>query len=111
MCTEGSHNGRHGKILLYDRYHAPHWKSRPLYILAAWMKLFAATRSKRKFNNPVSFDEKRPSRFLKSCAKSVVQGRNGDYQATGEWGAKPYLLICHNLYTKPDLVGSDGALA
>src|SRR6266849_400093 len=38
---------------------APNWKSRPLYILAAWMKLFAATRSKRKFNNPVSFDEKR----------------------------------------------------
>jgi hypothetical protein len=27
-------------------------------ILAAWMKLFAATRSKRKFNNPVSFAEK-----------------------------------------------------
>jgi hypothetical protein len=33
-----------------------------LYILAACMKLFAATRSKRKFNNTVSFDEKRPSR-------------------------------------------------
>jgi hypothetical protein len=29
-----------------------------LYILAAWVKLFAATRSKRKFNNPVSSDEK-----------------------------------------------------
>ena len=41
---------------------APNWKSRPLYILAAWMKLFAATRSKRKFNNPVSFDEKRAFR-------------------------------------------------
>src|SRR5215831_9629015 len=36
--------------------------ARPLYILAAWAKLFAATRSKRKFNNPVSFDEKRPYR-------------------------------------------------
>jgi len=33
--------------------------ARPLYILADWVKLFAATRSKRKFNNPVSFDEKR----------------------------------------------------
>jgi len=50
---------RHGKILLYERYRAPNWKSRPLYILAAWTKLFAATRSKQKFNNPVSFDEKR----------------------------------------------------
>ena len=28
------------------------------------MKLFAATRSKRKFNNPVSFDEERPSRHI-----------------------------------------------
>jgi hypothetical protein len=27
----------YGKILLYDRYHAPNWKSRPGYILAAWM--------------------------------------------------------------------------
>jgi hypothetical protein len=27
-------------------------------------ELFAATRSKLKFNNPVSFDEKRPSRAL-----------------------------------------------
>jgi hypothetical protein len=50
---------RHGKILLYERYRAPNWKSRPPYILTAWMKLFAATRSKRKFNNPISFDEKR----------------------------------------------------
>src|SRR5215467_1745051 len=33
--------------------------ARPLYILADRVKLFAATRSKRKFNNPVSFDEKR----------------------------------------------------
>jgi hypothetical protein len=32
------------------------------YILAAWMKLFAATRSKRKFNNPVSFNEESASR-------------------------------------------------
>src|SRR3984893_716846 len=40
----------------------PNWKSWPLYILAAWMNLFAATRSKRKFNNPVSFDEKRANR-------------------------------------------------
>ena len=63
----GIHN-RHGKILLYERYRAPNWKSRPLYILAAWMKLFAATRSKRKFNNPVSFDEKRLSR---RCAISL----------------------------------------
>src|SRR5215831_302965 len=38
--------------------------ARPLYILAAWMTLFAATRSKRKFDNPVSFDEKPPSTDL-----------------------------------------------
>src|SRR6202011_4232699 len=77
-AREGSHNGRephatsrmtfhretrhhwyphkrHGKILLYERYRAPNWKS---VHSSAWMKLFA-TRSKRKFNNPVSFDEKR----------------------------------------------------
>jgi hypothetical protein len=36
-----------------------HAFARPLYILAAWVKLFAATHSKRKFNNPGSFDEKR----------------------------------------------------
>ena len=43
---------RHGKLLFYERYRAPNWKSRALHILAAWMKLFAATCSKRKFNNP-----------------------------------------------------------
>ena len=32
---------------------APNCKPGPLYILAAWMKLFAASRSMRKFNNPV----------------------------------------------------------
>jgi hypothetical protein len=62
---------RHGKILLYERYRAPNWKSRPLYILAAWMKLFAATRSKRKFNNPVSFDEKR---HMRGCGSWVPSG-------------------------------------
>src|SRR5258708_17419027 len=50
---------RHGKILLYERYRAPNWKS---VHSSAWMKLFAAIRSKRKFNNPVSFDEKRHMR-------------------------------------------------
>jgi hypothetical protein len=34
----------------------------PPYIIAAWMKLFAATRPKRKFNNLLSFDEERPTR-------------------------------------------------
>ena len=62
---------RHGKILLYERYRAPNWKSRPLYILAAWMKLFAATRSKRKFNNPVSFDE---IRHMRGCGSWVPSG-------------------------------------
>jgi hypothetical protein len=37
----------------------PNWKSRLPSILAAWMKLFAATRSKGKFNNPVSFGKTR----------------------------------------------------
>ena len=51
--------GKSFSMSLYERYRAPNWKSRTLYILAAWMKLFAVARSKRKFNNPVSFDEKR----------------------------------------------------
>jgi hypothetical protein len=50
-------------LFLRGRQVLPHLgKQRPLYILAGWMKLFAATRSKRKFNNPVSFDEKRHMR-------------------------------------------------
>src|SRR5215467_13546291 len=62
LCTEGSHNGREPHAtsrmtfrretrhhsypqtawnsLLYNRYHAPNWKSRPLYILAAWVSVF-----------------------------------------------------------------------
>jgi hypothetical protein len=35
------------------------------------MKLFAATRSKRKFNNPVSFDEKR---HMRGCGSWVPSG-------------------------------------
>ena len=66
----GIHN-RHGKILPYERYRAPNWKSRPLYILAAWMKLFGATRSKRKFDNPVPFDEKR---HMLGCGSWVPSG-------------------------------------
>ena len=34
---------RHGKILLDERYRAPNWKSRLLYILAGWMKVFVPT--------------------------------------------------------------------
>ena len=33
---------RHGKILLDERYRA-NWKSRLLYILAGWMKVFVPT--------------------------------------------------------------------
>jgi hypothetical protein len=72
---------RHGKILLYERYRAPNWKSRPLYILAAWMKLFAATRSKRKFNNPVSFDEKR---HMRRCGSWVPSGSSANRKLSSD---------------------------
>ena len=47
-----------GRRTVSERYRASNWKS---VDSSAWMKLFA-TRSKRKFNNPVSFDEKRALR-------------------------------------------------
>jgi hypothetical protein len=62
----GIHNGN-GKILLYERYRAPNWKSAHS---SAWMKLFA-TRPKRKFNNPVSSDEKR---HMRGCGSLVLSG-------------------------------------
>jgi hypothetical protein len=57
--------------------------ARPLYILAAWVKLFAATRSKRKFNSPVSFDEKRPSRGS-GCRIPSVLSPNGKLRSADE---------------------------
>ena len=61
--------------------------ARPLYILAAWMTLFAATRSKRKFDNPVSFDETpypliSPRRGLDLGSRA---SRTVKYMRTGGW--------------------------
>src|SRR5215469_3968749 len=45
------------KNISVETWETLHPFARPLYSLSAWAKLFVATRSKRKFNNPVSFDE------------------------------------------------------
>jgi hypothetical protein len=63
-------------------------ESRPQYILATWMKLFAATRSNRNFNNPVSFDEKRAPL---SYAVSAVNRSNA---TTGRWLSAGDGTIC-----------------
>jgi hypothetical protein len=44
------------------------------------MKLFAATRSKRKFNNPVSFDEKR---HMRGCGSWVPSGSSANRELSG----------------------------
>ena len=52
------------------------------------MKLLAATRSKRKFNNPVSFDEKR---YMRGCGSWVPSGSSlaGSNSVTSASAATP----------------------
>jgi len=46
------------------------------------MKLFAATRSKRKFNNPVSFDEKTPYAWMWQLGSERIVGHPDTIRCT-----------------------------
>jgi hypothetical protein len=84
------------------------------------MKLFAATRSKRKFNNPVSFDEERPTRAVEELHQVAATRTERRLFAQVDFRRemrplafldRPLVRITYGLSIPDSVSGSPGRLA